>query len=171
MLFDPVPQRGFTLIELMVVVALAAVLLTLAAPSFITTLAKNRFEGVVNEMVTDIQYARSEAVSRNVDVTFAVGTNRTCYTISAAGACDCTASPACSGGAIEIKTVQFAESGAKAASAVTFAFEPVRGALTGSLTQLDMTRTGHPWVLRAEVAAIGRVKACSPSGFTGYPPC
>jgi len=164
-------RRGFTLIEMMVVVALAAVLLVLAAPNFIATLAKNRFEGVVNEMVTDMQYARSEAVSRNADVTFAVGPTRTCYTVSAAGACNCTASPACSGGAVEIKTVQFADSGAQAASAVSFTFEPVRGALTGALAQLDMTRAGYPWVLRAEAAAIGRVRICSPSGLTGYPPC
>jgi type IV fimbrial biogenesis protein FimT len=163
--------RGFTLIELMVVVALAAVLLALAVPNFVATLAKNRFEGAVNEMVTDIQYARSEAVSRNVDVTFAVGATRTCYTVSAAGACDCTASPVCSGGPVEIKTVQFAESGAQAASAVSFAFEPVRGALTGATTQVDMTRAGYPWALRAEVAAIGRVRICTPSNFTGYPTC
>lgn len=164
-------RRGFTLIEMMVVIALAAVLLALAAPNFITTLAKNRFEGVVNELVTDMQYARSEAVSRNVDVTIAVGATRTCYTVSAAGACDCTASPACSGAAVQIKTVQFADSGAQAASAVSFTFEPVRGALTGSLTQLDVTRAGYPWALRAEVSAIGRVRICSPSGVTGYPPC
>jgi prepilin-type N-terminal cleavage/methylation domain-containing protein len=164
-------RRGFTLIELLVVVALASVLLALAVPNFIATLAKNRFEGAVNELVTDMQYARSEAVARNIDVTVAVGATRTCYTVSAAGACDCTASPACSGGPVEIKTVQLADSGAQAASAVSFAFEPVRGALTGAQTQLDMTRAGYPWQLRAEVAAIGRVRICSPSGFTGYPSC
>jgi prepilin-type N-terminal cleavage/methylation domain-containing protein len=162
---------GFTMIELMVVIALAGVLLALVAPNFIATLAKNRFEGAVNEMVTDLQYARSEAVARNAEVTFAVGATRTCYTISAAGACNCTASPVCSGGPVEIKTVQFADSGAQAASAVSFTFEPVRGALTGAQTQLNMTRSGYPWELRAEVAAIGRVRICSPSGFTGYPSC
>jgi prepilin-type N-terminal cleavage/methylation domain-containing protein len=165
-------RRGFTLIEMMVVIALAAVLLALAAPNFIATLAKNRFEGVANELVTDVQYARSEAVVRNIDVTFAVGATRTCYTVSAAGACDCTASPVCTGAAVQIKTVQFADSGAQAASAVSFTFEPVRGSLTSADTNVTLSRSGYPWELRADVAAIGRVKVCSPSGsFAGYPSC
>ena len=56
--------RGFTLIELMVVVALASVILTLAVPSFIGMLAKKRLEGLAQELGTDLQYARGEAVQQ-----------------------------------------------------------------------------------------------------------
>ena len=52
---------GFTLVELMIVVALVAILLALAAPSFRETIARNRLEGVAGELSTDFQYARSEA--------------------------------------------------------------------------------------------------------------
>ena len=52
------------MIELMVVVALVAIVLSLAAPSFKTFLMKKRVEGAMSELSTDLQFARSEAVSR-----------------------------------------------------------------------------------------------------------
>jgi type IV fimbrial biogenesis protein FimT len=59
---------GFTLIELMVVVALAAIMLTLAVPSFQNMIANNRITSHTNELVMAINMARSEAVKRNVRV-------------------------------------------------------------------------------------------------------
>lgn len=59
---------GFTLIELMVVVALAAIMMTLAVPSFQNMVANNRITSHTNELVMAINMARSEAVKRNVRV-------------------------------------------------------------------------------------------------------
>lgn len=59
---------GFTLIELMVVVALAAIMMTLAVPSFQNMIANNRITSHTNELVMAINMARSEAVKRNVRV-------------------------------------------------------------------------------------------------------
>lgn len=165
------PRRGFTMIEMLIVLVLAGALLALAAPSFINTLAKNRLEGVANELVTDVQFARSEAVARNAEVRLVVGAGGQCYTISVGGSCNCQASPVCSGGASEMKTVRFTDSGATATVA-TFAFDPVRGSLTGGDTGVTVSRSGYPWQLRADVLAIGRARICSPSGtFKGYPSC
>jgi type IV fimbrial biogenesis protein FimT len=60
---------GFTLIELMTTVVVAAVLLTVAVPSFRAIIQNNRLAGQTNEFVTALSVARSEAVKRGVRVT------------------------------------------------------------------------------------------------------
>lgn len=55
---------GFTLIELMVVIAIVAVLTTLAAPSFKKMIQSTTISGAVNSFLTDMRYARSEAIRR-----------------------------------------------------------------------------------------------------------
>jgi type IV fimbrial biogenesis protein FimT len=58
-------QRGFTLIELMVTVAILAIVLVIAVPSFETTVNANRLMSAANEMVNSLQTARMEAIRRN----------------------------------------------------------------------------------------------------------
>ncbi|NMG63689.1 prepilin-type N-terminal cleavage/methylation domain-containing protein [Azoarcus indigens] len=60
---------GFTLIELMVTLAVAAILAAMAAPSFRTLLANNRLSTQTNELVGAVTFTRSEAVKRGRNVT------------------------------------------------------------------------------------------------------
>lgn len=55
---------GFTLVELFIALAVAAVLLTLAAPAFLDTIARARLDSASSSLVGAIQLARSEAVKR-----------------------------------------------------------------------------------------------------------
>lgn len=61
--------RGFTLIELMVTVAVLAVMASLAAPSFRELLAAQRVRATGYNIVGDLVLARSEAVKRGENVT------------------------------------------------------------------------------------------------------
>ncbi len=63
------PIRGFTLVELLVTISIAAILLALAIPSFTETIANNRLSSNANELVTALNFARSEAVKRGLQVT------------------------------------------------------------------------------------------------------
>ncbi|MCM2311804.1 MAG: GspH/FimT family pseudopilin [Steroidobacteraceae bacterium] len=62
-------QSGFTLIELMFVVMLAALLLGLGIPSFRDFIRNGRITTAANDMVADYNLARSESVKRRVPVT------------------------------------------------------------------------------------------------------
>jgi len=58
---------GFTLIELMVTMVLLAVMLTLAAPSFITFQRNAELTSTANSFVAALSAARSEAMKRQLD--------------------------------------------------------------------------------------------------------
>lgn len=60
----PDPESGFTLIELMVAIAIVAILVTLAAPSFKSIIQSNAISNAVNTFMADMRYARSEAIRR-----------------------------------------------------------------------------------------------------------
>ena len=62
-------QSGFSLIELMVAVAIIAILAGVAAPSFLNMVAQNRLSSQTNDLSGAVQFARSEAIKRNQPIT------------------------------------------------------------------------------------------------------
>jgi type IV fimbrial biogenesis protein FimT len=65
----PAPQRGFTLVELMLALVVAAILLSVAIPSFTGIVRDNRMASAVNALSGAIHLARTEAIRRNTRVT------------------------------------------------------------------------------------------------------
>lgn len=61
-------HSGFTLIELMIVLAVAAIVLTLGVPSFQGIIERNGLAVQVNDFISSLNYARSEAVKRKQNV-------------------------------------------------------------------------------------------------------
>ncbi len=193
----PALGRGFTLIELMVVIAVVATLLALVAPSFKRIIDVSRVRSVNAALVTDLQFARSEAASRNRQVFLRfdnTGTSTTCYVVlegAAPSFCDCKRPPgtACTGPADikEIRTVQVDRAlgltvGLPAGvTQTTMGFDPATGRLL--IAPLDVVqdapgdfiidvKNDNVGGLRTSVAPTGRPSVCSPSAsISGVQTC
>ena len=57
-------HRGFSIVELMVVLAVAAILLVVGTPSLRDAIRRNKVSAASNALLADIAYARSEAINR-----------------------------------------------------------------------------------------------------------
>jgi len=68
-------EAGFTLIELMVTVAVAAIILMVAIPSFKEMIDNNRLVTQTNAFTTSLATARSEAIQRALQVTVCKSTD------------------------------------------------------------------------------------------------
>lgn len=81
-------QKGFTLLELMVTVSVAAVLLAVAAPAMTDFIRNARISAAVNDFIAGTTAARSEAMKRRTSVTMCSST----APLAATPACDNSAS-------------------------------------------------------------------------------
>lgn len=62
-------DSGFTLVELMVTLAIAVVLASIAAPSFQSMLASQRVQAATSDLLAHLMLARSEAIKQNRSIT------------------------------------------------------------------------------------------------------
>jgi len=70
----PSPKQialGFTMIELMITIAIATILLALAVPNFTRFIRQGQYTSAANELVTGFNYARNEAINRQRSVAVA----------------------------------------------------------------------------------------------------
>lgn len=180
-------QTGLTLIELMVVVALIAIVIGLVAPSFKRMIESQRVQSINSQLVTDLQLARSEAVSRGapVRITFGSDSSKTCYTLytynlsSTNLKCNCLLDVPCAAGVglMEIHTTRVDVAGGVSVvpngGPNEFAFDAVAGAVfflpadRGTpapapypiKTSIDVSRS-----MVTTVGLTGRPTVCAPTG-------
>lgn len=182
-------NAGVTLVELLIVVAVVGAILVLAAPAFNDMILMQRLRSVSSQLVTDMQLARAEAVSRRefVRVVLRSNTDATCYTIftstSNATRCDCRLGPqaACTGNLVEIKTVLLPRNlGVMVRQTANmtdnaFAFDWRTGSLLNSPTDDDPAPLDSFHIesfvdnarkLNTRLNMAGRPLVCTPSGST-----
>ena len=193
-------SRGFTLIEVLVVVALLVTILTLLAPSFNRLIVTSRLKSINAQLVADLQFARAEAAARNVPVWWTYRTSGsgpsllTCYTIYTSKIdgveCNCALGPgaACGVDQTEIKVVQVPVNTSIrlgiSSGEDSFAFDNVSGGIYNGTTDFTNATLGD-FLIRAFVSGdssralntlvspAGRPSVCS-AGSTriqGFPAC
>ncbi|TFY97035.1 GspH/FimT family pseudopilin [Ramlibacter humi] len=181
--------HGFTLVELMVVVAVLAFLLMMSGPSFAEWIRGSRVRGAAESIHQGLLRARADAVTRNQNVSFRLMTSPTgrldssCATASTSaswmvsvddptGKCDATtpsvapriiAAADAGDGAAQV-SVSAKSSSAAAADTVTF--DPagrVVGSTTGAIATIAISAAGGG-ARRYEVriSPVGSVRLCEP---------
>lgn len=85
-------QRGFTLIELMIAIAILGILLAVALPNYRTFIQNSRLRNAAEAIQNGLQVARSEAVKHNAQVRFSLGAGSSWAVGCVAPTADCPAS-------------------------------------------------------------------------------
>ncbi len=178
-------RRGFTLVELLVAIALVAIVLALAAPSLRSIIEVQRLRSTNAQLVTDLQLARSEAVARRslVAVSFNSNSTMSCYTIYSTPVmqqpCNCLSGPgsACTSPRVEIRTVQVPKDLGVTVAPITgnleFAYDPTTGGIMSIPTD-TMPESIESFSVEAYLDTLrkfqtivnrpGRPSVCSPAG-------
>ena len=192
---------GFTLIELMVVMAITVVLLLIAAPVFTDFIARSRLRSAADDLTNQLALARAEALrlDRNVNVSVVGSATAWCaggrqYTIpagsieglvsagSAAPACDCSSATDSLNCLVEnkfslVKSIDYENVEMTAGGGTAFAFDRKLGTLTnltGATLTLRSTTRPDRYKLNIVVNPMGHARTCAPAGFLtfgGIPSC
>jgi prepilin-type N-terminal cleavage/methylation domain-containing protein len=181
-------QSGFTLVELMVTIAVLAILVAMATPSFRTMAERTALRGAADSLTGVIATAKEEAMKRDslvrVDLV-AMGTGvcagaRTVASLTDAG-CNCaTAAAACDVGAWpererDMKNVLLSGSPSFGGDG-GFVFDPKTGMLEDLADVGSVQLATAKYAVQVRLNAMGRTTTCSPSvsgklGLAGVVAC
>jgi type IV fimbrial biogenesis protein FimT len=153
------PRRrphGLTLIELMIGLGIAAVLMSLAVPSFQGYLQRNRLKAAAQGLELDLREARFEAARRSqpLHLVFKPGTEW-CYAIATRPDCDCHVAQPC-----RLKTVRGRDlRGVQLLESHDARFDPASGTadLAGTAA---LWQAGQAERVRVSLSALGRPAVC-----------
>lgn len=174
-----VNQHGVTLTETLVVVAILAILASIAVPSYQDNLERKRLKQVVEALKSDMQFARAEAIKRsqNVHVSRSTGTaGNWCYGLKEAANCDCNETNSEDIDYCGIKIVSgsnfHSSINMDSASTANSTFDFRRGTI-GSSGQSFSTKN---YAARVVFSNSGRIRICSQPNSEGkklieYPAC
>ena len=187
-------SRGFTVVELMIVIAVVAIITSLALPSYRTIVEKRRVTSSAEQLGAFLSAVQIEAVKRSDNIT--VSYNRTDDSTWCVGivpglaACDCTdTDPATADCKVDNQVRIFDQDNLNHPVVMNamngdgeFVFDPARGLVydDSGLSAYDsvemelLSSDGGNYALNVQVSATGRVKYCSDSAgkqVPGYDVC
>jgi len=190
-------QRGVTLVELAIGLAIAGVLLALALPNFTLFLQNTQIKNAAETTIAGIQLARNEAVRRNATVRFqlvdnltaacAASTTSLSWVVSQDDPAGLCATPPSDTTAPRIVQVSSAQEGSRNVTVTVtggsmLAFNALGRPAAGGLTRIDLRNptggacehedlvNGVMRCLRIEISAGGGARACDPKVIVATDP-
>ncbi|HTY02511.1 MAG TPA: GspH/FimT family pseudopilin [Rhodocyclaceae bacterium] len=151
------PSRGFTLVELMVTIAILAVLMALGAPQFKAWLQNTQVRTATESIQNGLQLARAEAVRRNCNVEFVVNAD-TSWSV--------TAKPPSGDVPVQSRTANEGSSSSVTAAltgSTKATFDGLgRVVNAGPLTAVTVTSSVTSQSMTVEVGTGGQIRLCNP---------
>jgi prepilin-type N-terminal cleavage/methylation domain-containing protein len=166
-------RPGFTLLELMVALAITAILGALATPSFSGLVARHRLQAAAHNLQADLVLARLEATRRGLTVhlSFQPGA-QWCYALSAGTPVDCRHASAPAPGSPLIRVVRGADQpGIALINATPMALD---ASASATLQAVGQARFGNAegQQLQVQLGRLGRASLCAPGlPVSGAPAC
>ncbi len=159
-------QRGFTLVELLIAVAVSALLAASAWPDTAQWLARQRLKAAAEHLATALNEGRFEAARRGVALHLAVDAQAACYALSALPGCGCAREQAC-----QIKLGYLGDPAhVQVAGVLALSLAPVQQDVLPTAPLLLSSR-GAP-ALQVSLTPLGRARICAAhGGWPGYPHC
>lgn len=161
-------SSGFTLIELMIGIVIVAILAAAALPSFRTMLQNSQIRNAAESISSGLQRARAEAVARNTNVAFVLGTQSS-WTVSVVAPASGIESRSANEGSKDV-TLTILPPGATTATFSNFGVLVSNADASASLTQIDLTAAGGSQNLRVTLGSGGNIKMCDPGLASGSSP-
>lgn len=163
-------RLGVTLVELLVVITIAAVLILIAVPTFRDFVKNARLSAAAEDLRTTIELARSEAIKRNATVFVSLTTGDTwCYGVNVSSACNCTVAGNCGLKTVSYDTAQQLSLSTSGMSGNSISFEGTHGSANASGTA-TFTLYGESTLVTLSIGRFGGVQMCS-TGLSGYTAC
>lgn len=165
-------QQGFTVLELLVVLSITVILTVLAIPTFENFYQEYRATATGQNLLYNLQFARSTAIETNQNVYVTFGTSQPwCYGINAGSSCNCGTAGSCGLGTFTGANSQEFTVSTSGLSSNSLIFESTRGATTNGKTIITFTVFGQTSpAMSVEVTNIGNMIMCSTS-ISGYSAC
>ncbi len=153
--------RGFTMIEIAIVLAVMAVLATLALPSLGARLERGRLQGAAELLAADLAEARFEAAKRGgplfVETAEAAEGAAWCWAVATQAGCNCGQSQSC-----QLRTARASDHpGVKLTAGISARLDPSGEAKATQAATLESSRGDR---LRVELSALGRPRICAEKG-------
>jgi type IV fimbrial biogenesis protein FimT len=159
-------QRGLTLVESMVAVALTSIVAGIAAPSFERLKERQMVQSIASQIETDIVHVRSQAAAMNRSLRLHFASNR-CYVVHDGGPTTCICgddgSASCTSGARVLQVQRWSEQAPVTvqSNSASIGFDAFKGTVTPTATVKVIGASGTR--LHNVINIMGRVRSCVPA--------
>jgi type IV fimbrial biogenesis protein FimT len=184
-------NRGFTILELVIVMAIVAIGITLAVPTYQNIMQRRETTAQAEDLVAFVSFAQGEAIKYNklisVHLTYTAAKNWCIGANEGNAPCDCKVTNTAAANFCSLNDVaKIMRNSEQTKSGMTepgpadptLVFDPIRGTMDsadlGTDHNVTLESDNGNWSLTIDVEATGRFRICNPvsaKAVPGYPAC